>query len=67
MYGGWDDDYEAEQYARRAGYGCDEYNGTCCKNCDRARVMRCYNGKLVCEKCGWDQEANTYTDYLRFQ
>lgn len=65
MYGGFDD-YDAEYNTMRAGYRFEDYNGTCCSNCDRARVMKCDNGKLVCEKCGWDQDTNTYTNYLSF-
>jgi ribosomal protein L37AE/L43A len=50
--------------AKRAGYKALDYTGTKCKNCGRNRVMNCENGKKVCEKCGWDNVAGEYTDYL---
>lgn len=58
--------YDAEQKAereKRDGYRGD-YTGARCLHCARLRVMACRNGKLVCEKCGRDQRANEYTDYL---
>jgi len=31
-----------------------------CENCHRQRVELCNNGKRICEKCHWDQEAHAY-------
>jgi ribosomal protein L37AE/L43A len=45
-----------------------DYDGTDCKHCGRERVMKCNNGRRVCEKCGWDQEADDYAyGYLDIQ
>lgn len=38
-----------------------EYTGEDCNNCDRLRVEMWSDGKRVCEKCGWDQDAKEYT------
>ncbi len=45
-------------------YRAFDYTGEPCNNCARNRVMNCKNGKKVCEKCGWDNVAKEYTDYL---
>ena len=58
---GFGEDWAAEQEREkreREGWAGD-YDGTNCINCGRERVMKCANGKRVCEKCGWDQDANT--------
>ena len=40
--------------------GCADYDGTDCANCGRERVEKYSNGRRVCEKCNWDQEAQDY-------
>ena len=35
------------------------YEGVC-ENCGRVRVELCRNGKLICEKCHWDQHLHQY-------
>ena len=52
---------EAAEKAIRDGYRAakDGYEGTC-ENCGRARVELCRNGKLICEKCHWDQDTHQY-------
>lgn len=46
------------------------YDGTDCVNCGRERVMVCTapdgRDRRVCEKCGWDQAANTYAILVDF-
>ena len=61
------DELDKEMEARRKhreGYRASDYTGDPCNNCGRNRVMNCVNGKHVCEKCGWDNIAKEYTDYL---
>lgn len=53
---------EREEYRR--GFNAFNYTGEPCVHCGRNRVMNCINGKKVCEKCGWDNIANCYTDFL---
>lgn len=36
-----------------------EYDGDC-NNCDRSRVELCNNGKMICQKCHWDQKEQIY-------
>jgi ribosomal protein L37AE/L43A len=62
----WDeiDAAEAADRANREGYRALDYTGVDCTHCGRNRVMNCFNGKKVCEKCGWDNVKNEYTDYL---
>ena len=31
-----------------------------CANCGRSRVLKTEDGRLVCEKCNWDQMAGDY-------
>lgn len=50
--------HEEEERERRQWDG--NYDGTTCSNCNRLRVLLCANGKRVCEKCAWDQEAADY-------
>jgi len=40
----------------------DAYTGDGCNNpaCGRCRVIEYRNGKKVCEKCHWDQDAKQY-------
>ena len=38
------------------------YSGENCKNCGRNRVEMYSSGKLICEKCGYDQDTEDY-DY----
>jgi len=45
---------------RKEGYLASCYCGYECKNCGRWRVMQCENGKEICEKCSWDQNAGCY-------
>jgi len=59
----YDADMQAEQ-KHREGFRAADYTGVKCNNCGRNRVMNCVNGKKVCEKCGWDNVAMEYTDYL---
>lgn len=54
-------DYQ-EHEAYRAAWAAD-YDGTDCPNCGRARMMLCTNGKRRCEKCNWDPEEKTYSEY----
>ena len=54
---------DAEQ-KHREGFRAPDYTGEACNNCGRNRVMNCVNGKKVCEKCGWDNVAKEYTDFL---
>jgi uncharacterized protein (DUF983 family) len=51
-----------ERSAYRAAWAGD-YDGTDCPNCGRARMMLCTNGKRRCEKCNFDPDAKTYSDY----
>jgi len=53
-----------ERQAKRAAYRSSNYTGVDCKKCGRNRVMNCADGRHVCEKCGWDNDKNEYTDYL---
>jgi ribosomal protein L37AE/L43A len=65
IFQGFDSDAQDEMYRKVSmGYRSDSYSGESCKNCSRQRVMLCYNGRKICEKCGWDQEKNEYSDYL---
>lgn len=50
-------DYESDDYWSR---GYAEYDGTDCTKCGRQRVEKYANGRRVCEKCMWDQEAGDY-------
>ena len=54
---------DAAERARRDGYRSYYYTGEVCRNCSRNRVMRCDNGKRICEKCGWDADANMFDIY----
>lgn len=45
-----------EQYAA-ASYTVDR-----CKHCGRLRVLKCANGKRICEKCGYDQDAEEFCE-----
>lgn len=56
---------EESERKRREGYRATNYAGENCKNCGRNRVMNCANGKHVCEKCGWDADANQYDPSFR--
>jgi hypothetical protein len=58
----YDADMEAER-KKREGFRAPDYTGERCKNCRRNRVMNCVNGKHVCEKCGWDADANEYSEW----
>jgi hypothetical protein len=64
----WDqiDRDDAAERAKRDGYLAADYTGKRCLNtiCGRNRVMNCRNGRKICEKCGWDQDAKQYSDYL---
>lgn len=50
--------------------GPGNYNGDTCANCGRERVCLVEapdgNDRAVCDKCGWDQEANCYAVELTF-
>lgn len=59
-----DAEYAANRL-RREGYRSLDYTGKPCKKCQRNRVMNCRNGMHVCEKCGWDNDRDEYTDYLQ--
>lgn len=37
-----------------------DYDGTTCENCGRPRVLLYANGRRICEKCNWDQDAHDY-------
>ena len=52
---------EAAEKIVRDGYRTanDGYAGAC-TNCGRLRVELCRNGKLICEKCHWDQVAHQF-------
>ena len=41
------------------------YAGFDCKHCGRSRVLRYEEvNRLICEKCGWDQDTGDYAiDY----
>ncbi len=39
-----------------------DYDGTICPNCNRERVLKCYNGKRRCEKCNHDPDAQKYSE-----
>lgn len=52
----WTEERSREMKERDGWSG--HYDGTECSRCGRERVMKCSNGKRVCEKCGWDQDAN---------
>jgi hypothetical protein len=52
----------AEEAAEREGWRSPQgYTGDKCENCGRNRVLKCNNGKHVCEKCNWDQHAHKYS------
>jgi hypothetical protein len=37
------------------------YDGTCCENCGRERVLLYEIAKRrICEKCNWDQDSHDY-------
>jgi ribosomal protein L37AE/L43A len=42
-------------------YGFIRYTGEDCTKCGRNRVELCRNGKRICEKCHWDQDAQSYS------
>lgn len=52
---------ESAEKELRDGYlaAKDGYEGTC-ENCVISRVELCRNGKLICEKCHWDQGTHQY-------
>lgn len=54
---------EAAKRAERDGYRAKDYTGEPCEKCGRNRVMNCENGKHVCEKCGWDNDAHEQSSY----
>jgi ribosomal protein L37AE/L43A len=58
------DEQDQREQEERDGYKSESYDGSSCNNCGRQRVMLCRNGKRVCEKCGWDQDKNVYSNYL---
>lgn len=46
-------------------YSSISYTGKNCINCGRDRVLKCTNGKKICEKCGYDQYLKKYnSEYL---
>lgn len=51
-------DPDDPEYWSRSMYA--EYDGTDCLNCGRERVERYANGRRICEKCTWDQDAGDY-------
>jgi hypothetical protein len=58
-------DYDAECEAERKlreGFRAPDYTGNKCTNCGRNRVMNCVNGRKICEKCGWDNVADKYSE-----
>lgn len=55
--------YEKEDAAEDPWRG--QYNGESCEQCGRDRVLRCKNGKRVCEKCCWCPEDEEYIDQIR--
>jgi ribosomal protein L37AE/L43A len=55
---------QAAERDKREGYRSADYTGNECEHCGRNRVMNCQNGKHICEKCGWDNDAHEYSDYL---
>jgi len=40
-----------------------DYDGTDCPNCGRERMMLCSNDKRRCEKCNWDPDTKSYSEY----
>ena len=46
-------------------YAFVEYTGDACAKCKRVRVERLANGKRICEKCAWDQDAGEYSGEYR--
>lgn len=53
---------ERELARKRDAYRWVEYTGDDCNNprCGRQRVGRVANGKRICDKCYWDQDALRY-------
>lgn len=59
---GYAEEQEREKREREGWHGDYDNRETGCINCGRFRVIKCANGKRVCEKCGWDQEKNEQSD-----
>lgn len=57
-------DYSREDKLRHD-YAVTGYTGDACTKCGRVRVERCNNGKRICEKCAWDQDAGEYCGEYR--
>ncbi len=53
---------DAKEKEERAGYrhAHDHYAGFPCPNCNRSRMVRRENGKMICEKCQWDSDRGEY-------
>ena len=59
-------DKDEERYERLYDeYSAEEYTGKSCKKCGRYRVLKCNNGKHICEKCAYDQNENSFSDEYR--
>lgn len=58
------DEEDKAEREKREGFRAENYTGNGCEKCGRNRVMNCQNGKKICEKCGWDQNAHEYSEYL---
>lgn len=60
----WSDSLEEEArlQAQREGYrhSTEGYTGECCVHCGRNRCAPRKNGKIICEKCEWNQETGLY-------
>ena len=52
-------DYSKEDKLRKE-YASTEYTGVACEHCGRMRVLKCANGKKVCEKCYWNQDTHSH-------
>ena len=57
-------DYSREDRLRYD-YASTGYTGDACAKCGRIRVEKLANGKRICEKCTWDQDAGEYSREYR--
>ena len=52
--------WDAAEQQSRDDHAHVRYLDIACANCGRERVEQLANGKIVCEKCSWDQIAGDY-------
>lgn len=56
----WQKEREREDRERKQWAG--DYDGTRCPNCHRERVLKCVNGKRICEKCCHDPDTGAVSE-----